>query len=198
MKNLRNLALLGAVLVLSASFASAATISPYGEINFSGDGGLSGTAGSLLTLTLTNGAVPPISVLSNTADLAVASGTFGAFPTLPGTLQPVTVYAFTSPIFPATLFTTTYGGVTATFDPTTFISSNINVSGSSELIGGMLSETGYTTTYEVLDLTSVENGSTFTADVVASPLPELSSLILLGTGLVGASALFFRKRRRIV
>lgn len=198
MKNLRNLALLGAVLVLSASFASAATISPYGEINFSGDGGLSGTAGYLLTLTLTNGAVPPSSVSSNTADLAVASGSFNAFPTTPGFLQPVTIYAFTSPTLPATLFTTTYNGVMATFDPTTFISSNINVSGSSELIGGMLSETGYTTTYEVLDLTSVENGSTFTADVVASPLPELSSLILLGTGLIGASALFFRKQRRIV
>src|ERR1039458_582442 len=144
MKNLRNLAILGAVLVASASFASAATI-PFGEINFSGDGGLSGTAGSLLTLTLTNGMVPPSSVSSNIADLAVASGSFSAFPTLPSTLQPVTVYAFTSPIFPAMLFTTTYGPVTATFDPTTFIYSMVDQSGSSELIGGMLSETGYTT-----------------------------------------------------
>jgi LPXTG-motif cell wall-anchored protein len=83
------------------------------------------------------------------------------------------------------------------FDPiaTGFISSDINASGSSELIGGYLYETGYTTTYEVLDITATANGSSFTADVLASPLPELSSLILLGTGLVGASALFFRKRR---
>jgi hypothetical protein len=194
MKNLRNLAILGAVLVASASFASAMTI-PFGEINFSGNGGLSGTAGSLLTLTLlTNG----LTATSNTADLAVATGSFNAFPTLPGTLQPVTVYAYTSPNFPALLFTTTYGTVTATFDPTTFIYSMIDTSGSSELIGGNLSETGYTTTYEVLDLTSVANGTTFTADVLASPIPELSSLILLGTGLIGASALFFRKQRRIV
>src|ERR1017187_5045758 len=81
MKNLRNLAILSAVLVASASFASAATI-PFGEINFSGEGGLSGSAGSLLTLTLLNGATPPQSVLTNTADLAVASGSFSAFPTL--------------------------------------------------------------------------------------------------------------------
>ena len=76
--------------------------------------------------------------------------------------------------------------------------SDIDPSGSSELIGGMFSVTGYTTTYEVLDITALANGSTFTADILASPMPELSSLILLGTGLVGASALFFRKQRRIV
>jgi hypothetical protein len=186
MKNFCNLALLGAFLVASASFASATPLELNGEINFAGDGGLSGTAGSLLTLTLTN----------STADLQTATGGFSTFPTLPGSLQPVAVYAFTSPTLPTLLFTTTYGGVTVAFDPTTFVSSAINTSGSSELIGGMLSETGYTTTYEVLDLTSVANGSTFTADVVAADAPEPSSLLLLGTGLLGASALFFRKQRR--
>src|ERR1035441_1827243 len=103
MKNLRNLAILGAVLVASASFASATTI-PYGEINFAGYGGLSGTAGTtasnLLTLTLLNSAFSPVS--SNTAYLLTASGGFSAFPTL----SLVTVTAFTSPTLPTTLFTT--------------------------------------------------------------------------------------------
>jgi hypothetical protein len=195
MKNLRTLAFLGMVLVAFASVASASPISPYGEINFSGDGGLSGTAGSLLSLTLTDGAVPPNSVVSNTADLAIASGSFAGFPTTPGTLQPVTVYPFTSGTFPiATLFTTTFNGVTVSFSPTFFISSAITASGSSELIDGNLSETGYATTDAVLDLSAVANGSTFTADVITGA-PEPSGLVLLGTGLVGASVLFFRRRR---
>src|ERR1017187_9555469 len=132
MKNLRNLAILGAVLVASASFASAATISPFSEINFSGFGGLSGTDKSLLTLTLTNGMVPPSSVSSNTAYLFIASGSFSA-----PTLSQVTVNAFTSLTTPFTLFTTTYNGLTASFAPNTFLYSAITAAGSSELIGGM-------------------------------------------------------------
>jgi len=191
MKNLRNLALLGAVVVASASFASADTISPYGEISFSGEGSLSGTAGSLLTLTLSNSLVTPGTVTS-AADLGVASGSFSAFPTAPDAPPQLTIFAFTSPIFPASLFTTTYGTVTATFDPTTFISSDITIYGSSELIEGIFFQTGYAATYEVLDLTS--NGKTFTADLVPATLPEPTSLVLLGTGLLCSAGFLFRRR----
>jgi len=173
-----SLALLAMATALAITPAAMAD-SISGAINVAG---LATTDGSTF-VDFNNASVPPPTAEFGSGTLAAAAG---------DTLQFLTPLTATSV---GELFSTTGG----TGTPISFLleglsftpeaNSQVQVNGY-----GILSENGYSDTFGSFQLNTADNGfSSFTLD--ASVTPEPSSLVLLGTGLLGLAFVAFRKAK---
>jgi hypothetical protein len=186
MKNFGKLAVLGAALAVSASYAHA--------IPVQGGVGIDASVDGAVNITSTG-----ISFSPDSGTVNAASGTFVTTPTLLGdsaVLQNLTfstgsgteLFAITGP--PDVTFT-------LTSNPT-IISDSPDPAGNLDITGfGTLTEAGYTSSAATFTLTASDNMVTsFEITAGASPvIPEPNSLMLLGTGLLSAGGMLMRRRR---
>jgi hypothetical protein len=186
MKHIGKIALLGAV-IAATSPAFAASIT--GSISISGSGTYTST-----TVTFVPG--------STTVGFGTVSGS-SFTPYFTGG-QPVTMTSFTfSPLTsPQQVFQVVEAGETLTYFLTSDSGPFINGAGDLTIKGsGYFTETGavnFSQTAATFSLTSQAGGGgatvTFSNTSTATPTPEPNSLMLLGTGLVGAAGMLFRRR----
>jgi hypothetical protein len=196
LKNFCKISILGALLIASASFAHATTIQAWGQISVSGTDTYTATTLSF---------APGTTVIGG-----IVTGTLAPYFT-DGTSVTSTSLAIDGTFTPTTVFSVTEAGETATFYlqtlSTTFSNGGLPTAypGDLTLLGtGYFTETGvvnYANGPAVFNLTS-QYGSTGGTQVTysetssaAPPAPEPSSLILLGSGLMGGAGLLFRKRK---
>lgn len=184
MKNLCKISVLGALLIASASYASATTINAV--LDLAGSGSYDAT-----------------NIQFQTAAFPVGTDVInGVAYSGPVTFTLTTPFAWGSVNYGAsgTQVFTTNVGLSFFLQTATGVLSN----GGNELTltgTGLFEEAGYVNTPGTFILTSQYNGqpydslTSFSSSASTSATPEPSSLILLGSGLMGGAGLLFRKRK---